>query len=266
MKKRGFAIGAHPDDIEFMMAGALILLRDAGYEIHYMNIANGSCGTATESRLEIVRKRATEAMNAAKLIGAVFHPSLVNDIDIFYEKNLLAKIGAIVRRVNPEIMLVPSPQDYMEDHTNTARLAISAAFCRGMRNFPTVPPVKPVTGNCAVYHALPYGLKDGMRRTIRAEQYVDISSVLDVKQKMLACHRSQKEWLDKSQGVGSYISNMVSMTRDVGSLSGRFKYAEGWRRHSHLGFCSEDFDPLRKALGRLVWTDRRYVNSVLKQR
>ncbi|MCF6287419.1 MAG: hypothetical protein L3K26_19895, partial [Candidatus Hydrogenedentes bacterium] len=28
-----------------------------------------------------------------------------------------------------------------------------------------------------------------------------------------------------------------------------YEHAEGWRRHSHLGFCSENADPLSKALG-----------------
>ena len=44
-KKHAFAVAAHPDDIEFVMAGTLILLRRAGYELHYMNIANGCCGS-----------------------------------------------------------------------------------------------------------------------------------------------------------------------------------------------------------------------------
>jgi len=48
-KPAAFAIGAHPDDIKFMMAGTLILLREAGWSLHYMNIANGSCGTTTET-------------------------------------------------------------------------------------------------------------------------------------------------------------------------------------------------------------------------
>ena len=34
---RALAIAAHPDDIEFMMAGTLCLLREAGWEIHYLN-------------------------------------------------------------------------------------------------------------------------------------------------------------------------------------------------------------------------------------
>jgi LmbE family N-acetylglucosaminyl deacetylase len=45
MKKTVFAIGAHPDDIEFVMAGTMMLLKMSGYELHYMNVANGSCGS-----------------------------------------------------------------------------------------------------------------------------------------------------------------------------------------------------------------------------
>ena len=50
MSRRAFAIAAHPDDIEFLMAGTLVLLRDAGYEIHYMNVANGACGSVNMTR------------------------------------------------------------------------------------------------------------------------------------------------------------------------------------------------------------------------
>jgi N-acetylglucosamine malate deacetylase 1 len=38
----------------------------------------------------------------------------------------------------------------------------------------------------------------------------------------------------------------------VGAMSGRFEYAEGWRRHLHLGFCSELADPLPAVLGELA--------------
>jgi len=52
-----FAIGSHPDDLEFMMGGTLLLLKDRGAEVHYLNIANGSCGTEAYSREEIIRNR-----------------------------------------------------------------------------------------------------------------------------------------------------------------------------------------------------------------
>jgi hypothetical protein len=41
---------------------------------------------------------------------------------------------------------------------------------------------------------------------------------------------------------------MASLDAEVGRIAGIFKYAEGWRRHLHLGFCGPDDDPLRTAL------------------
>jgi hypothetical protein len=37
----------------------------------------------------------------------------------------------------------------------------------------------------------------------------------------------------------------------VGKLSGQFEFAEGWRRHLHLGFSAAEIDPLKDALGDL---------------
>ena len=264
-KKTAFALAAHPDDIEFMMAGTLLLLNERGYEIHYMNVANGSCGTAIHTKEDIIRMRRNEAKAACKLVGAVHHASLVDDIDIFYEKKTLARVGAAMRAVNPEILLVPSPQDYMEDHIIAGRLAVTAAFCKGMRNWPTSPRRKPVAGEVTIYHALPYGLRDGMRRRVFAGMYVDITSVLARKRKMLACHKSQKEWLDHSQGMDSYLITMEEMCREVGKLSKTFKYAEGWRRHSHLGFSEKEVDPLADALGDLAVVDPVYERNLNKR-
>lgn len=247
-RRVAFAIGAHPDDIEFMMAGTLVLLKGVGFELHYMTVANGSCGTTTLPRSRIIRTRAAEARTAAKHIGAIFHRSLVDDIEIFYERKLLARMGAVLRDVHPLILLVPSPEDYMEDHTNTSRIAVTAAFCRGMRNFSTFPKRRPVEGDVTVYHALPYGLSDGLRRKIRPELFVDIASVMEIKKEMLAMHKSQGVWLDEYQAVNP-ITIMEAMSSDVGRMSGRFTYAEGWRRHNHLGFSAEDDDPLSEALG-----------------
>ncbi len=253
MTPRAFAIAAHPDDIEFLMAGTLILLGQAGYELHYMNIANGSCGTARHSREEIIALRRAEAQAAAALIGAVYHESLVDDLAIFYEPTTLARLAAVMREVAPEILLVQSPVDYMEDHQNAARLAVTAAFARGMPNFPTDPPRPPVSQEVAVYHAQPHGNRDPLRQRVIPDLYVDISSVLARKRAMLACHHSQKEWLDESQGMDSYLTAMEEICREIGAMSGRFAFAEGWRRRLHLGFCAPEADPLAQALAGYVW-------------
>lgn len=248
MPKRAFAIAAHPDDIEFQMAGTLILLQRAGYEIHYMNIANGCCGTAEHSKEEIIAIRRKEAQSAAASIGAVYHESLVDDIAIFYEPKLLARVAAVVREVAPEILLVQSPQGYMEDHQNAARLAVTAAFTRGMPNFITDPPRAPVSQPVTVYHAQPHGNRDPLRHLVRPDIFVDISGVIALKRAMLAHHQSQKVWLDRTQGMDAYLDAMQDQSREVGVMSGRFTYAEGWRRRLHLGFCDATADPLVAAL------------------
>ena len=248
--KAAFAVGAHPDDVEFMMAGTLILLGRAGYDLHIMTLANGSCGTIELTREEIIEIREKEARDAAALIGATYHPGLVYDIDVMYEPGLLARVGAVMREVNPEIVLAPSPNDYMEDHQNTSRLAVTALFCKGMPNFPTDPPVAPAAGDAFLYHASPYGLRDGMQNLVVPDHYVDISEVIDTKERMLACHRSQKEWLDVSQGLDAYLTTMREMSARVGEMSGKgWSYAEGWRRHLHLGLSERDEDRLAQVLG-----------------
>jgi N-acetylglucosamine malate deacetylase 1 len=248
-----FAVNAHPDDIEFMMAGTLVLLKEAGYGIHVMNVANGSCGTMDQPPEQIVAQRTREAREAANVLGATFHEPLVNDLDILYDQRLLKRLCAVIREIRPTIMLVPSPEDYMEDHVNACRLAVSAAFYRGMRNFVSDPPLAAIPGQVTLYHALPYGLRDPLRRRISPGLFVDISSVVAIKREALACHRSQKEWLDASQGLDSYLVTMEDMSREVGHMSGRYAYAEGWRRHLHLGFCGPDDDPLSEALGAKVY-------------
>src|SRR4051812_7370276 len=54
---RVLAIAAHPDDIEFMMAGTLLLLRDAGWDTHYLNVSSGNLGSLTLTPSETARIR-----------------------------------------------------------------------------------------------------------------------------------------------------------------------------------------------------------------
>ena len=217
--------------------------------MHYLNVANGSCGTDRYPTAQIIRIRRDEAREAAALLGAAFHESFVNDLEVLYDQELVRKVAALVREVKPAIILTQSLEDYMEDHMNTARVAVTAAFCRGMLNYRSIPERPPYGGDLMIYHATPHTLSDGMRRPIVPELFVDIGTVLERKRRMLACHRSQKEWLDHSQGFDSYLTAMEEVAAAVGRMSGRFAHAEGWRRHSHVGFSALDGDPLAEALG-----------------
>ena len=62
---RVLALGCHPDDIEFMMAGTFLLLGERGAELHYCNVANGCYGSNEHTREALVDIRAREGKNAA---------------------------------------------------------------------------------------------------------------------------------------------------------------------------------------------------------
>lgn len=256
MTKVAFAVGAHPDDIEFLMMGTLMLLGDVGFQLHYMTVSNGSLGTTQYDTRTIVEMRRREAMDAAASVGAEYHESICSDLDVFHDRPTLARLSSIMREVAPDVLLTHSPVDYMEDHTNTCRLAVTAAFARGMPNFPVTPPVAPVSNNVTVYHAQPYSNYDPLRRLVIPDFYVDVTDREDAKAATLAKHVSQKKWLDESQGLDSYLQTMRDLDAAVGRMSGRFQCAEGWRRHLHLGFCGADDDPLCDVLGdRILKTD-----------
>ncbi|MCX7818583.1 MAG: PIG-L family deacetylase [Kiritimatiellae bacterium] len=246
---RALAIGAHPDDVEFLMAGTLLRLGQVGYELHVMNVADGCLGSQVHPPVRLRHIRLAEARASARILGAVHHPPLVRDLEVFYELDTLLRLAAVIREVAPTILLVPSPQDYMEDHTNTCRLAVSAAFVRGMRNLRTRPPRPPVTGDVAIYHAMPVGLCDPLRVPIEPELFVDTTPVFTTQRAALAAHRSQHAWLAETQKLNNYLATLDRLARAVGRMSGRFRFAEGWRRHLHHGFGAENFDPLREALG-----------------
>jgi len=252
MPPRVLALAAHPDDIEFTMAGTLLLLGQAGCELHVMNIANGCCGSTQMDALTTACTRDGEAREAAKVEEAVFHPPLCDDLAILYTPELLARLTSVYRQIAPDMLLLPSPQDYMEDHQNACRLGVSAAFCRGMPNFAVDPPRRAIDGEVTLYHAQPYGHRDMLNRLVWPDFAVDIGEVVERKTEALAQHRSQRQWLDDSQGLDSYLQTMQDQAAWLAGHVEGVAFAEGWRRHNPLGFCAPEADPLGDLLGERV--------------
>jgi len=251
VQKTALAAVAHPDDIEFMMAGTMLLLKERGWDIHFWNLADGYLGTIDYGREEIIRIRAEEAVQSANAAGAVAHPALFGDLGIFYDAPSLAVTASVLRLVRPSLILTHSPSDYMEDHQNVCRLIVTAAFSRGMPNYITTPPLAPWSDPVRIYHSLPHGLRDGLGRVVEPDLFVDISATIQKKKDLLACHESQKNWLDASQGMGAYLEEMEGLCGAMGTMSGQFTHAEAFLRHNHLGFCPPDFDPLPAAISGL---------------
>ena len=258
------AIAAHPDDIEFMMAGTLLLLREAGWRTHYLNVATGSGGSLVHGAAALRRIRRGEGQKAAAMLGAEFHESHADDLEIVYSVPLLRALTAVIRDVRPTIVLTHSPQDYMEDHTNTCRLAVTATFARGIPNFHSQPRRPAWSGSTTIYHAMPHRLCDQLRQRIVPGAFVDTTTVQEKKLAALACHESQHRWLQATQGINSYLRDMEETAREVGRSSRRFRMAEGWRRHSHMGYCEPEADPLREALGRKYLVNRAYERTLTR--
>lgn len=249
------AIAAHPDDIEFVMAGTLMQLQTRGWQVHYFNIANGCYGSSRLPPDQCAAVRLEEAQAAAALLPATFYPPLCDDLEILYTPELLRQVAAVVRQAQPQIVLTHAPVDYMEDHQNAARLALGGAFSRGMPYYITSPPVAAYTQPVALYHAQPHGNRTPLGEPVIPTHMVDVSPYVERKRQLLAAHASQNEWLDASQGISAYLETMLELNREVGQWSGRFDLAEGWRQHLHLGLSPAAFDPLRDALGEAIWTD-----------
>ncbi|MEN3943337.1 PIG-L family deacetylase [Prosthecobacter sp. SYSU 5D2] len=243
------ALFAHPDDIEFVAAGTMLLLKERGWDMHYMNMCTGNGGSVEMDGPTTARTRLAEAEEAARILGAKFYPPIADDLELVYSVPLLRKVAAVVREVKPTIVLTHSPADYMEDHQNAQRLACTAAFAHPIQNFVTDPPRDSFLHDVTVYHAMPHGLCDPLRKCIHAGAYVNTTKVHATKREALAAHACQKDWLDVTQGMDSYLVSMDEASLKVGELSGQFKYAEGWRRHLHLGFSANAVDPLQDALG-----------------
>lgn len=258
------AIGAHPDDIEFYMAGTLLQLKAAGWAIHYFNLSSGNLGSTKLTPAQARKTRAAEGRRAAKILGAKFYASQCDDLEILYDVPTLRKVAATIRKAQPSIILTHSPEDYMEDHTNTCRLVVTAAFTHGMPNFKTTPATKPFTHDVTVYHAMPHSLRTPLRQRVEPGQFVDTTAVHAIKMDALAAHRSQQEWLDSSQGMNSYLQAMDDMSREVGHLSKTYKHAEGWRRHLHFGFSASEVDPLADVLGKQCKINRAYERALKK--
>jgi LmbE family N-acetylglucosaminyl deacetylase len=248
MNRNVLAIAAHPDDIEFVMSGTLMHLVQRGWKAHYLNIANGCCGSMEWNPDKTASIRLEEARRAAVSLQAEFNPPLCDDLQIRYSPELLAQVTAIVRRANPSIVLTHSPIDYMADHEQACQLAVGAAFVKGVPNFSAMPPVPAVAGDVAIYHAQPHGNRTPLGDKVLPSLAVDVSCWRVRKGEVLSLHASQKDWLDATQGMESYVRTMENLGEELGSWLGLSGLWEGWRQRVHLGYGPQGWDPLGEAL------------------
>jgi LmbE family N-acetylglucosaminyl deacetylase len=239
---------AHPDDAEFLCAGTLLRLsQEHGWQIHIASMTPGDCGSAELPADAISRIRRAEGARAAEAAGGRFHCLEERDLLICYGGHTLEKVTRLMRQVRPTLVITHSPADYMLDHEMTSTIVRAAAFGAPIPNFlagkDLGPPLERIPH---LYYCDALEGKDLLGREVPPGFCVDISSVIDRKAQMLACHASQRDWLLKHHGMDHYLQAM----RDWGMTRGRacgVAFAEGFRQH--LGHSYAQDNLLAKLLG-----------------
>ena len=228
--ERILAFGCHPDDVEFMCAGTLALLADKGYEIHIATMTGGEVGHPTMTNQQIRAQRLQEAKRAAEIIGGHYHYAGGYDLEVEFN-NFYRKITTrVIREVDPLIVLTLPPMDYLADHEQTSCLVRNAAYIASVPLYDCGVSTTPIKRFPYLYYWNAANLTDIFGRALPLHFGIDVTSVMKTKEKMLACHDSQRKWLAYHNKWDAYIETMKEWTKKQGQVIGR-EYGECFIQH-----------------------------------
>jgi LmbE family N-acetylglucosaminyl deacetylase len=232
------AFMAHPDDAEICCGGTLIQLAALGWRIHIATATAGDCGTMTHTPWEISAIRTAEAAEAAAMIGADYHCLGEADGMVVFDKPALGKTIDLFRRIAPSLVFTHPLRDYMMDHEMVAMLARAASFVYGAPNASGHPRLD----QSMIPHLYYCDPADGvgpLGEPARPTTLIDISTAIEKKARLLACHASQRDWLRAHHGMDEYIDAMKRHDADRGRLAG-CAYAEAFVQHLGHAYPHDD--------------------------
>ncbi len=147
--RRALVVAAHPDDADFGTAGTAALLAQAGWEVRYLVVTDGSKGsddpTITQSRL--VEMRADEQRTAAQILGVLDVRFLGHtDGELVWSHALIGEIVREIREFRPFAVYTHDPEAVIinnsfishSDHRATGLATVDAVYpaARDRLNFP----------------------------------------------------------------------------------------------------------------------------------
>jgi LmbE family N-acetylglucosaminyl deacetylase len=233
MSLRILAIHAHPDDLETYAGGTLAILAQAGHHLTFVSLANGDCGSIEYGAEELGVMRRGEAAAAARLLGAEYAWGGFSDLNIFVDDASRRRVTALLRRFRPDLIVTAPPADYHCDHEATSRLVQEACFAAPAPNYDTsaYDPAPATETIPHLYFVDPAAGIDREHREVRPQFLIDIESHLQIKREALACHASQRAWLQRQHGMDDYLGMMEQLARERGALGG-LGAAEGFRQYA----------------------------------
>lgn len=221
---------AHPDDAEILCGGTLSRLADLGWLVHIVSATPGDCGTTALTTTEIAEIRRAEGQAAAALIGGKYHCLEDRDLTVLYGHASIRKAIDLFRELTPTLVITHPRHDYMLDHEQVHLIARAATFGFSVPNASSLP----LTDKAKVpwlYYCDPIEAVDPYKGvTAAASTRIDISDAMDQKVAMLACHASQRQWLQSHHGIDEYIESMKRHSALRGAEMGA-TYAEAFTQH-----------------------------------
>ena len=128
MKINVLAFGAHPDDVELGAGGILATHAMRGLTTGIVDLSKGEMGTRGTPEL-----RDEEAKDAAAILGCSVRLNLeMPDGRIDYSHESQLEVVRVLRKYQPDIVLMNAPTDRHPDHGRASRLVEEACFLSGL--------------------------------------------------------------------------------------------------------------------------------------
>ncbi|MFV1964156.1 MAG: PIG-L deacetylase family protein [Pirellulaceae bacterium] len=189
--ERLLTVIAHPDDAEILCAGTLARALEDGARIGVCLLCRGDKGQPDPPIEHLGEVRRDEMAAAAQLLGAQVFETGYGDGELFDSPESRRRLIDLYRQFRPTLILAHSPQDYHPDHRAASALAEAASwFCASAGHVTERPPMPSPPELWWMDHV---NMSD-----FEPHFFVDVSPYVELKQKMLGCHRSQLQRGDRS--------------------------------------------------------------------
>jgi N-acetylglucosamine malate deacetylase 1 len=220
--ERLLAVVAHPDDAELLCAGTLARARAEGAAIGVCVLCRGDKGQPAKPIPNLTAVRRREMAAAARVLGAELFCAGVADSTLFDADTTRKTLTTIFRRFRPTLVLAHAPEDYHPDHRAAGALAEAASWLCASRGYKAgAAPLAAAPALWWMDTLTMSGPEPGF--------FVDVSPYLAIKERMLACHRSQL-----ARGKGKDFAPLADLMRQQacarGSQAG-VSAAEAFRAH-----------------------------------
>jgi LmbE family N-acetylglucosaminyl deacetylase len=156
---------------------------------------------------------------------------------LFDTKELRLRAISLMRQVKAGIVFTHLPTDYHSDHRTTANIVETAAMVSSLDTVPVKEKSLEVTP--LLYHSSPLTLSDPLgSQIVPPHFFVDVTTAIETKKKMLECHISQIELMRHMHKMNDFFGFVLEGNRNYGKMAG-VEYAEVYWQHLGGGFQKE---------------------------